>query len=95
VREPQASVLQYRIHAYQLSQQKEDNRQWAKSPAQRVPGKKKREPDPTERDHGDYSCGARPVGVTYATQQREVALDRYQWIGIVHGGKTRGSGRST
>ncbi len=74
-------VLQYRIHTYQLSLQKRTQQTLGKLAAQasalsRESGK----PDPFNTVAEITPAVLAQLGVAHAKQQREVALDRYQWI---------------
>jgi glycosyltransferase involved in cell wall biosynthesis len=74
-------VLQYRIHAYQLSQQKRRQQTMGKLAAQACAfARKDGNPDPMDAIAEITPEMLGRLGVTYATQQRELALDRYQWI---------------
>ncbi len=74
-------VLQYRIHAYQLSQQKRRQQTMGKLGAQAAASARKGgNPDPLNAIAEITPAVLGRLGVPYATQQREVALDRYQWI---------------
>lgn len=74
-------VLQYRIHAHQLSLQKGRQQTLCKLAAQASAlSRKEGNSDPFNTAVEITPALLDRLGVTYATQQREVALDRYQWI---------------
>ena len=74
-------VLQYRIHTYQLSLQKRQQQTFGKLGAQvSALSRAKGNPDPLNEATEITGAVLAQLGVTYAKQQQELALDRQQWI---------------
>jgi len=74
-------VLQYRIHTYQLSQKQRSQQTFGKLAAQvSALSRRNGNPDPLNDVVEITSALLAQLGVTYAKQQQEVALDRHQWI---------------
>ena len=74
-------VLQYRIHAYQLSLQKRQHQTFGKLGAQvSALSRAKGNPDPLNETQEITGAVLAQLGITYAKQQQELALDRQQWI---------------
>ena len=74
-------VLQYRIHAYQLSLQKRRQQTLCKLAAQASAlSRRNGNPDLLNTVTEITPALLDRMGVTYATQQHEVTSDRYQWI---------------
>jgi len=74
-------VLQYRIHTYQLSLQKRKQQTFGKLAAQASALLRRNgDPDPFDAVAEFTPAVLARLGVTYAKQQQEGALDRHQWI---------------
>ena len=74
-------VLRYRIHAYQLSLQKRRQQTLGKLAAQTSAlSRRNGNQDPLSDTAEITPEVLARLGVTYARQQQEVALDRHQWI---------------
>ncbi len=74
-------VLQYRIHAYQLSLQQRRQQTFGKLAAQASAlSRRNGNPDPLNEAVEISPAMLARLGITYAKQQQEVALDRHQWI---------------